>query len=173
MTDQTSKTQSKTIKTLTGDPSKAEEIAYIEKIASTLPDNTYLKSFFTKDLVAWVSEQIHNDFGCDLYGTLQEEWNRTSRMSTEYNKAFSEKDNEIKVLNSTIEDLATEMARLNEARNQATQMAEKYSAKYQEAWNTACDATREASDKDNQVAMLEAKIISLKVRIYDLEHQEA
>lgn len=74
------------IQRLSENPSKAEEIEFIAAVARSIPENSYLKTFFSKKLVEKLIQDIQNDFSSDfdefiesiVNGRLVEEHRRTA-----------------------------------------------------------------------------------------------
>jgi hypothetical protein len=51
----------------TSDPCKAEEIEYLEEFVDGIPAGSYLSNTFRKEFVAWVKQQIKDDFTADAW----------------------------------------------------------------------------------------------------------
>lgn len=50
--------------------SKADEVAFLRRLAKAIPDGTYLKALFTPALLGWVEQEISGDFTPDIMGRL-------------------------------------------------------------------------------------------------------
>ncbi len=61
----------KCIQTLSENPTKVEEIEFITAVARSIPENSYLKSFFTTDMVEKLIQDIQSDF-CPDFETVVE-----------------------------------------------------------------------------------------------------
>jgi len=147
-------TERRTIDKLETDPSKAEEIAFIEEVAESVPDNSYLKMLFTKQFMNWLREQIRNDF----YPNLYEFWQQDV---------------------SDIENLHLEISRLKfqvEDTNKVLAVKSKALSDLQEVFNTAQEAAGRNYDKlyyqledaEKIVENLKGEIINLKAKLYDM-----
>ncbi len=68
----------KTTKPLGKNPTKMEEIEFLQAVRASLPTGSYLASFLSESMVAEVEHRIHDDWSCDVYETLQYETNKAS-----------------------------------------------------------------------------------------------
>lgn len=60
------------IRKLGENPSKAQEIFFISHVAGSLPENSYLKSFFSSSMLRKLEQNIQNDFCSDFDEMLEQ-----------------------------------------------------------------------------------------------------
>lgn len=152
------------IKILTKSASKADEIKWIETVAGLVQTGTYLESFFQKDLVTWVCEQIKNDFPPEIW---------------EYYRGEIEENGNARV---AVQEMET---RLASAKSANAQLNENYQ-KLQEQINGVSASLRTANEKiqelvtknfyaeethEKEIEAQAAEIMKLKAMIFDLEHK--
>ena len=147
----------------TDDPSKAEEMAVMDKLYEIFQGtNTYLSGLFTEEFVAWVQGQIRNDFPPDAYGfgiapqfKKEEECENRIRDFTIENedmaKRLEHQKNAIKILDSDVALLKKEL--------QFSEV-DKYAA------------VEKKDEARAKVKALEAEVVQLKVKLYDLLSKE-
>lgn len=80
-----------TITKLQNDPSKQQEIDFLNEVAESIPSDAYLKDLFTEQLVGWVERRIKEDTMPNLYEWYQKTVNEVS----DYEKAIVELKNEL------------------------------------------------------------------------------
>ena len=145
----------------TDDPSKAEEMAVMDKLYEIFRGtNTYLSGLFTEEFVAWVQGQIRNDFPPDAYGfgiapQFNEEYENRIRDLTieneEMAKRLEHQKNAIKILDSDVALLKKEL--------QFSEV-DKYAA------------VEKKDEARAKAKALEAEVVQLKAKLYDLLSKE-
>lgn len=60
------------LKTLGKNPTKPQELEFIQAVADSIPENSYLHSLFNPSFVHWVETRIRDDGSCDMYGELSQ-----------------------------------------------------------------------------------------------------
>ncbi len=73
----------KTIRPLSENPGKQEEIDFLQTVRASLPTGSYLASFLSEQMVAEVEHRIHDDWSCDVYETLQYETGKAGELRSE------------------------------------------------------------------------------------------
>lgn len=155
---------------------KAEEIAFLEKIAKSIPEGTYLKDFFSKELVDFIAWRISNDWTCDLMKEYNSEIEEHGNHNAINSQQIAETKKYLKIANEKIETLELRLQhanqdnqdlaeKLNTTANELRQEREEFAEKYA-AWYHKGNAMVEEN------LALDSEIIKLKAKIYDLEHQE-
>lgn len=145
----------------TDDPSKAEEMAVMDKLYEIFRGtNTYLSGLFTEEFVAWVQGQIRKDFPPDAYGfgiapQFNEEYENRIRDLTieneEMAKRLEHQKNAIKILDSDVALLKKEL--------QFSEV-DKYAA------------VEKKDEARAKAKALEAEVVQLKAKLYDLLSKE-
>lgn len=77
----------------TSDPSKAQEIEYLEEFVDGIPQGSYLSDTFRKEFVAWVKQQIKNDIFPDAWEYIGS-WEYTEDGQTRLTRGELLKQNE-------------------------------------------------------------------------------
>lgn len=139
---------------LDNDPSKAEEIAALEKIQKFFFDkDTYLKSLFTVGLVNWVSVKIKDDIGPDLYGWFKGD-------TENFNQTLIQRDKAKELLarkTTTVAELESEIGILKEDR-----------LNFHDECIRLTKGMDDYIDRNNELGQI---IIELKAELYDLMTQ--
>ena len=136
---------------------KADELAWLKKVAGLVEEGTYLSSLFTEQLVNWCENQMRNDFPCNLYALL-EAARENSRQHESHGKAL-EAD-----LSSTRQALLKEGQRiewLKERREEERERNAQLLAAHQHRGDELDKTWDELQAKDDE-------ILHLKARLYDL-----
>lgn len=69
---------------------KKEEIEFLEKLKDSFKASTnYLENLFSDKLVDWASDQIKNDFPCDIMADFEDGWEKVGRLETKINNMES------------------------------------------------------------------------------------
>lgn len=167
------------------DPCKADEIGLIERCAQEFDNSgTYLQSFFTPALAAWVAEQIRNDFPPDLYGSLQYQWAQSAEaMNAAKLAQNAQRETEIaanaagRQYAELCEKVATEEAkwheRLADVQGQYQKWLDDKNAQLGELRHANADYALDMADLESTVAARDAEIIRLKAKLYDQSEELA
>lgn len=153
-----------TNKRFTQNMSKTEEIEAIEGLYAQVAGlGLYVTDLFTPGFVAWVSEQIKNDFPPDLY-----QW---------YTGAKQDRDN---ALAKAQNDLANAKREIASAESAITALQDKAKSDGEKinnlaiAYNNANDDITnlryQMNDAESTIENLQSTVLRLKAHIYDLEH---
>ena len=155
------------------DATKQEEIDFLKLLANSLSENSYLRGLFSDRLVFWASEQIKNDFPCDVWDLEVE------RLMKELNQKIGELTVEQRDNQRLQNDLQREKeanASRADAYTRRTEFLEsclKSRDDQIEYFNQhVAELTIETADLRSQLALATQKQLELKARIYDLEHGE-
>jgi len=145
---------------LSKNPSKAEEIEFVEQVAALVPDGAYLKELFTTQFVGWVSEQIKNDFPPNLaewyFASLievSEKVGQIQAINQTFDNTLKAKDAQIVALNSLVDSLRS--------RNDALY------AEIEGGRITRIDLQNRLSNADDDTEVLKAEVTALKASLYD------
>lgn len=150
-----------TITKLQNDPSKQQEIDFLNEIAESIPSDSYLKDLFTEQLVNWVERRVKEDTMPNLY-----EW-------------FQKTVNEVSDYEKVIRELNDQITKNEVVHQKQLEATKKMVTHFQELYNDAVDAGRQASqyydklhvefDKaEEKIATLENEIIRLKAKLFDM-----
>lgn len=82
------------IQKLSENPSKQEEIDFLQAIELSLPENSYLKSFFTPQMVVKMEQNIRNDFCSDFDEIVEQMVNEKLALKREQMEAQYKRDAE-------------------------------------------------------------------------------
>jgi hypothetical protein len=141
----------KGLKALSDDPSKQEEIDFLEAIAThATSKDTYLKSLFTDSLVHWVNSQIKNDFPPDIWGYYKESLSETIVAKSETVTVKKDLGDQIKSYEEDCKNLAAKVKEL-EGRIETQAMS---IGSYQKQLENASVIT-------NEVSVLTAQMVEL------------
>lgn len=159
-------TEKMTIKKLSKDPSKQEEIAFFNEIAESIPEFAYLKNFFRPVLSTWVESQIRSDFTADIMEFFEGSQSDNSDLRNKL--AIVERARELEV-----ESLKKSNQILQDGLNTMSKTVE-YLEKKANDEIYAHNGTRiELIDTEREMEVLLAKITSLKAELYDFMKREA
>jgi hypothetical protein len=61
------------IPTLPGNPSKQEEMDFLNAVFDAVPKESYLRKWVSTDMTRWLDFQIRDDRSCDIYAEYQHE----------------------------------------------------------------------------------------------------
>jgi len=154
------------------DASKAEEIAWLENLALDIQSNTYLDSLFTPHFVAWVSEQIRNDFNPDLLGALELQHILNSQTvlqaEREAKDLVATKALEIQQLLTKLDDARkanSDLIKNNDSLRERIEFLEDQAPALIQDCNTSKVELRQAN---LDLSVAEQKVIELKARLFDL-----
>jgi len=152
---------SRLLKKLESSATKAEEIAWLELVASQVGRGTYLDSLFTEELVAWVSKQIRDDLSCNVFMALEASWDELSSALTHAQTAESEVEEariKLRLAQDTIEEDALRVKQLEARLGAEQERVASLRAKLVEAGERAWEAEREAERLKRQVTELKAAL---------------
>lgn len=160
----TEKTPSrKTITKLSNDPSKIEEIAFLEEIAESIPDCAYLKDFFAPELIGWAVSQIKSDFPPHAYDWL----NKAGEVS-ELKREINQKDVNIERQAQEINDLTDSVDHLNEQVRRQSKDAVETEDALSAALRELDSANHKREGLKAQLSYKDQEIIKLKAALFDL-----
>lgn len=153
------------------DATKQEEIDFLKLLASSLSENSYLRGLFSDRLIFWVSEQIKNDFPCDVWDL------EVARLMSELNQ----KAGELTLEKTDNQRLQNDLKREKEASAIHAEAAahriefldnclKSRDDQIEYLVQHEAELTSEAADLRSQLALATQKCLELKARIYDLEH---
>jgi len=140
---------------------KLDEINFLTEFAHALPENTYLKSLFSDELIGYATEKIRSDFLPNIYEELQGAWDDRMRMAGEVGQlkeVLSLKDAEYKELEQELKSI------MEESRRRMNELHEERVTNH--ALRAEIDQLRNLNEQ------LQKQIDGLKVKLYDLEHPE-
>lgn len=151
----------KAVPVLSDDPSRDEELAFLQAVIGRVPANSYLAALFSDGLVEWFGQQMRWDFSCDLH-----------EIAT---KALAD---EVEALSAKVRlesDIMNLEARLK-AEREATQRAVAVGDETAEHWRTEAGYwRREAGSAADEVESLREMLrqrdeqnLALKARLFDL-----
>jgi chromosome segregation ATPase len=146
---------------------KADEIRFLRQVVESLPQGSYLSSFFSKAMVEWLEDQIRNDFACDFYAdyellegklaNCQDEFRNTLHQArTEASCAVNELQGRLDAMQMTLGKTQKDSDHWFESRNSAvSQVGELLSA---------------LDDEGKAKAELEAQVADLQAQFTDMEY---
>lgn len=177
--------------------SKAEEVAWLIKVANKIGDNTYLKTLFSPKMIDWFSYAIQIDFAPDLLGEMdafrtkwqnaqQAERDAINEWQTKYLELEAKYDKRTieytEIFNSMEDKLKAceEMSMVRAAgRDQAQNERDEYQTqmlKERKEWSEAYDKVSGDFHKANadlmvaqsEVEALKTRVLELKAELYDV-----
>lgn len=159
---------STTVNKLQKSATKQQEISHLLEFAKALPDDCYLSSLFTQDMLAWVEQRIRNDFTVDLFDEMKASQIEV-RAAVKHTNEFEE---DAARLTKEVTRLTGELKAANDL---FTKEVANHNRNLFEAEQKAADERRDCNDAvqqlqdANDAAKLE--IIRLKAEIYDLTNK--
>jgi len=157
--------------------SKADEIAFLEKLYQNIGPGAYIDSLFTREMIDHVIYQIKGDFGCDLYGMWKEAEERLAKSANkvvsimvkleEVEKAVQHREN---MLTALTEQAERERLNLEEKYNSLLARHNIVHQNLAEANIKLQALIDENEDLQAEVGSFEWENIHLKAKIYDFEH---
>jgi hypothetical protein len=165
----------KTIDKLQADPSKAEEIQFLETIAESIPDDAYLKGLFTNRFVNFIAQKIRDDWYCDFMDMYQAEIDNASKAEAKL-KALQKQDEEIvKGYMKTIDaaDKYTEMLEgdLKVAKEKVKQEYDRYWKLRQQLDKVNGKAMRDVALLEKENEDLKDEVVNLKAKMFDMQEK--
>lgn len=148
---------------LTAGATKAQEIEYLEKLRVKIPDQCYLSSLFTRELLDWVRFQINSDIAPDVMATLVHTQSTSSETSESTRKEIQSLEAKISRLVNNLKVKDDTMATLAGDRDEWEEEAKHNRSKYHSAENEINQLKRELDQKDEI-------ILRVKSENYDLTH---
>lgn len=165
----------KTINRLQADPSKVEEIQFLETIAESIPDDAYLKRLFTERFVNFIAQKIRDDWYCDFMDMYQAEINNVTdaraelgTLQRDFEKYVSARNQEIEGLNVTVEKLEGE---LDLAKKQAEQEYDRYWKLRQQLGEVNRKAMRDVDLLEKENEDLKEEVVKLKAKMFDMQEE--
>jgi predicted nucleic acid-binding Zn-ribbon protein len=165
----------KTIDKLHADPSKAEEIQFLNEIAESIPDDAYLKGLFTERFVNFIAQKIKDDWYCDFMDMYQAEIDNASKaeatahdMQKNYELTVTKLNREIEELNKKIENLSL----LADSKSQViNQLDDKYWELRRELDKVNGKAMRDVALLEKENTELKQQEIELKAKMFDMQEK--
>lgn len=165
----------KTIDKLQADPSKAEEIQFLEEIAESIPDDAYLKGLFTERFVNFIAQKIRDDWYCDFMDMYQAEIDSASKaeatahdMQKNYELTITKLNREIEDLNKKIENLSL----LADSKSQViNQLDDKYWELRRELDKVNGKAMKDVTLLEKENTELKQQAIELKAKMFDMQEK--
>jgi chromosome segregation ATPase len=157
------------------DPSKAEEIALVNKLYKNFKrTNTYLSGMFSMGLVSWAEERIRNDWSLDVIDELVDAEVRAGNaegelrvLKADHAKEIERKDAEIEHITGKMEQRIDE---LNFHLSEANNAAERHLRKAQELGQELALEKQVTANSEKLVQSLKWEITELKAKLYDQEN---
>ena len=110
-----------TISKLPNDASKEQEITFLNKVAESIPPNSYLTDLFTPKFLNWVTQAIKNDFPPDLFDWYEKQSNELSDQRLETQAGYRLQEDLNKRLAETADRIAKKDKQLDDALVQINQ----------------------------------------------------
>lgn len=152
---------------LSADPSKQEEIDFLEAITEIVPKNSYLSNLFTKPAVSWLRQQIRDDFVCDLYYNWQEAEKESAKRQDDLIDCMNERDaDKVKYVESRQEL----MEALNNNDAEHRELVKRLHTEIETLATMRNEAQNNWDNAENQLRAANQKVMELKAKLYDLEH---
>lgn len=153
----------KTITKLGNDPSKAEEISFFNEIAESIPQNSYLKDFFRREVISFVEEQIRNDFPADIWDWLNQE-----EKIKFYQKDLDEKTKTIFSMTEQSNDYLAVIDSLKDQTQRQSSEIIDADTKIRNLSDQAQNLRFEIIGLESKICEKDLEIIKLKARLFDL-----
>ena len=131
-------------------------LAKIREIVAGLGENSYVGTALTGCL-----EDAEENIECDFALSMYDRWQSSEQKLEEAQTALSE----------VADKLIDEGKRADEAEriaNNKIESADRWCTKYHDAHDKLCDALADVSARDAEIQTLEAEIIGLKAKLYDM-----
>jgi hypothetical protein len=157
----TTKTTTTTLAPLAANASKAEEISWLQSMATSLPADSYLLDLLSESMVCWAANQIKDDIAPDAWSlirSLREE----QALATQQHLTDQARINTLQgCLDATSRDL--EYVALD---------AQEQRRAYQESRSQYWNLVSEMDGQRLELEQAQTTIQALKVKLFDLEHPE-
>ena len=146
---------------LSADPSKAEEIEVVEKLANWVRgQDWYLTSFITPELASWVASNIRNDFPSDIYAYYTE-------AQKEVGRGFKQLEEELMTLKAELirkeERIARQEASLEDWSEDLTSKRKRIV----ELLKAFDEVSTRAEEAERDLDAAHEEIVRLKAKLYD------
>lgn len=146
------------MKDLVEKASKQEEIEWLQALAKSVQGkDLYLADLFTEKLVNWAAEAIRNDFPPNVMESLDTAWSEETKAHDDLKAAAREIEERKKGESEKLERITLLE---NHLRN--------YDERIRDLTEQVQDRLEEANAMLNEKEVLEAEIIRLKARLFDL-----
>lgn len=149
-----------TINTLSKNPSKSDELCFLEAIAASVSPDSYLSSLFTTQFVQWVVKRIREDVGPDLYAWYENKMQEATATATEIQKLR----NTIDRLKEEMEVLAGEKEEEIERVKANLELSRQNRQEWQDNYH---DLHEQMMAVEAQLAAADRIILELKAKLYD------
>lgn len=146
------------MKSLNDNPSKQEEIEFINEVRKAIPVNSYLDQLFTTEFIFWIETNIKEDWCLNLF----EFYNEADRERDMLLQDIDEAQENIKILRARYDDLL-------ESRNDQITRHTAAIAEAQASHDLLYIRTTEAEELSERQAKT---IMELKAKLYDLMNEE-
>lgn len=174
----------KTIVKLEQDPSKQQEIDFLNEVAESIPDGAYLKGLFTEKFVNFIAQKIRDDWYCDFMDMYQAEIDRADDAGAElraFQKDFegytTKTNREIEGLSKKIETLSLLaqsksdiIDQMVEARWEKEREHNNEKQEWRDEFNKVANQL-DSSEKKREELSIEN--IKLKAKLYDMQDRMA
>lgn len=139
------------------DPTKAQEIEFINTVYLSIPINSYLNQLFTSDFIHWIETSIKDDWNLNFYKWYEDEQRENADLKTQRDQL----ENDLTALKERYESLA---AAMTEAKTKHTAAI----AEAQASHDRLFIRTNEAEELNERQAKT---ITELKAKLYDLMNE--
>lgn len=151
--------------------SKQEELDGLTRLARVFKSGSYLYDFFTPDLLNWVAEQIKNDFVPDLMGYVKSAEAEARKWHAEFTNAEARHAEEVKTLELEQKALDSEYVNSERRLKYCQENADRQAKELDDFGVAYSQSLTANSELKSEVKRLEAEIVSLKAKLYDLQNK--
>lgn len=152
-------------KVLTVNSSKDEELTEFHNFASRCLEGSYLRSLFTKDFMTWVKNKIEDDVCPDMMEYLA----ATNIELLECKKLMNSCTNECSEL---VKKLGACEEQLKQVCNARSESENRFHKLVTDLDKLAFERKEEIDHLEALLMVEETKVISLKVKLFDLQNPE-
>lgn len=158
-------TNSATIKKLSADPSKTEEIEFFATITESIPAGAYLKDFFVSGLEEWVTFQLRSDFPPELWNSYQQELkeHQETRVSCAADLDRAKREHAAEEMK-----LQSDLSKTNFALDLMTARFEQLSERYDLVITDIANLRNDYRIVSEQLEIAELNLLRLKARLFDI-----
>jgi len=161
-----------TISKLQADPSKQQEIDFLNEVAESIPECSYLKGLFTEHLVSWATQKIRDDWALDLFDLYNAETNRVLIMESENRKLASQLERADKERQEQIDEIKKHVAHYRELYENQCDVVRKYQKELSNVTGELNLSRSEWSEEEDRyntcIEQLEEQVKDLKSKLYDM-----
>jgi len=157
---------------LRADPSKKEEIDFLNEVAESIPDDAYLKSLFTEQMVGWVARRIGEDIMPDLYQWFLDGITDCDKREREVREICAEMEGALKAAEHRYGEMRTFMFYFKDCYSRQREYSKRLKIEKANAigelYLSRSEWAEEAQAMKGTIEQLQSQVLLLKAKMFDL-----